>query len=72
MDITNQYQEGYKKGFSEGRRSNPVPVKITTKDGYSWSGYYDKTRELLFGYSATTEWARELGYTWEEYKEDKS
>ena len=68
----NQYQEGYKNGFYAGRGSNPVPVKITTKDGHSWNGYYDKTRELLFGYYASTEVAKIMGYTWEEYEEDES
>ena len=43
-----------------------VPVTITYNTGKTGSGYYDKTRELIFLANMATEFAKDIGLEWKE------
>ena len=46
-----------------------VPVTITDNTGKTRSGYYDKTHELLFLASMSTDFAKDIGLKWEEVEQ---
>lgn len=67
----NQYNEGYRRGYRDGKEKAPtVPIQIT-KDGKKWDAYLDKSRMIISLYYMTAEAAEELGITWEEVEEQK-
>ena len=67
----NQYNEGYRRGYRDGKeKASTVPIKIT-KDGKTWDAYLDKSRMIISIFYMTTEAAEICGFTWEEVEEQK-
>ena len=65
----NQYDEGYRRGYRDGKEKAPtVPIKIT-KDGKTRDAYLDKSRMIISIFYMTAEAAEMLGFTWVEVEE---
>lgn len=45
------------------------PVVITTKRGIKLKAYYDESRQFLYTQAVAVEFAKEIGWTWEEQEE---
>ena len=67
----NQYNEGYRRGYKDGKEEASTVIIKITKDGKTWDAYLDKSRMIISVHYMTTEAAEMLGYTWEEDEEKK-
>lgn len=65
------YQAGFRRALDQILELKKVdvgvvPVTITDNTGKSRPGYYDKTHELIFLASMSTDFAKGIGLSWEE------
>ena len=63
------YQAGFRRALDQILELKKVdvgvvPVTITDNTGKTRSGYYDKTHELIFLASMSTEFAKGIGLEW--------
>ena len=65
------YQAGFRRAIDTVLAQDKVdvgvvPVTITDNTGKLRPGYYDKTHELIFLASMSTDFAKDIGLKWEE------
>ena len=65
------YQAGFRRAIDTVLAQDKVdvgvvPVTITNPKGNKSPGYYDKTNELIFLASMSTQFAQGIGLSWEE------
>ena len=63
------YQAGFRRAIDTVLAQDKVdvgvvPVTISYKNGKTGNGYYDKTHELIFLASMSTEFAKGIGLEW--------
>lgn len=68
------YQAGFRRAIDtvlaqDKVKVGVVPIMITDTHGMERPGYYDKTHELIFLASMSTDFAKDIGLKWEEVEQ---